>query len=353
VYERLRRLVGVGAAAFFADAVRMLQGPAPASFDPGTDGEDRAGGPPDRLETASHLIGHCMREVESAVRKLLISGIGLPPKPKKKKSNVKAGAAATPPDETHLREVKAILTDFGIPLGAGPALFWIDLATKSSKQGLHRRAHRSNQGPPRPVEAELRGAWDSFLGLLEVLLDEFEGRYTASVYQRLDRLAAIIAPTDFDVSELKQLPYTDATHRYFFSKVASPEWLPKLKDAGFFDHPPEPVQEAEGFRFPPWPQADYLARMAPNLPTTVREIIESVQTSNTSVQWQLVEIARVLPLDDVLKLVPTVRSWVPWLRRFEFVDPLLQYIKALSDGGYGNEAVAVLADFYGVRGQAK
>ena len=36
-----RRLVGLGAAAFFVDAVRLLQGPVPASFDPATAGEDR------------------------------------------------------------------------------------------------------------------------------------------------------------------------------------------------------------------------------------------------------------------------------------------------------------------------
>lgn len=329
----------------------MLQGPAPASFDPSTAGSDRPSDATERLETASHLIGHCMREVESAVRELLISGIALPPNPKKKKSSAKTGAA-TPQDDTHLREVKAILADFAIPLGAGPALFWIDLATKSSQEGLHRRAHRNNQGPPRPVNAGLRAAWDSFLGLLEVLLDIFEARYTASVYQRLDRLAAIVAPTDNDVSELKQLPYTDATHRYFFGKVASSGWLAKLNDAGFFDHPPEPVQEEDGFRLPPWPQADYLARVAAALPTAVREIIEAVQTTNTTVQWQLVEIARVLPIDDAVKLVPLVRSWVPSLRRFEFVDPLLQYIKALSDGGHGDEAVALLADLYGVEGEA-
>lgn len=329
----------------------MLQGPGSASFDPSTAGEDRPGDATDRLDTASHLIGHCMREVESAVRVLLISGIALPPKPKKNKSSATTGAA-TPQEDTHLREVKAILADFGIPLGAGPALFWIELATKSSKQGLHRRAHRNNQGPPRPVDAAFRGAWDSFLGLLELLLDTFEGRYTASVYQRLDRLAAIVSPTDGNVAELKQLPYTDATHRYFFGKVASAEWLLKLKDAGFFDHPPEPVQEEEGFRLPPWPQADYLARAASNLPTPVREIIENVRTNNTTVQWQLVEIAHVLPIDDSVKLVPTIRSWVPSLRRSEFVDPLLQYIKALSDGGHGDEAVALMADLYGVKGEA-
>lgn len=351
MYERLRRLVGVGPAAFFADAVRMLQGPPRASFAPGTDGEDRAGDASERLETASHLIGHCMREVESAVRELLISGIAMPPKPKQKKGRARTGAA-TPQDETHLRQVKAILADFGIPLAAGPALFWLDLATRNSKQGLNRRAHRNHQGPPRQVDDGLRGAWDSFVGLLEVLLDTFEARYTASVYQRLDRLAANVSPTDNDVSELKQLPYTDATHRYFFGKVTSPEWLPMLKDAGFFDHPPDPVQEEEGFRLPPWPQADYLARVAPNLPTVVREIIETVQTSNTNIQWQLVEIARDLPIDESVKLVPTIRSWVSELRRFEYVDPLLQYITALSEGGHGDEAVALLADLYGVEGEA-
>jgi hypothetical protein len=188
--------------------------------------------------------------------------------------------------------------------------------------------------------------------LLEVLLDTYEARYPASVYQRLDRLADIVSPTDEDFRELRKLPYTEATHRYFFGKATSHEWLPKLKDAGFFDHPPEPVQEEEGFRLPSWPQADYLARVAPHVPALVRETVESVITSNATVQWQLVQVALALPVSESVSLVPKIRSWVPSLRRFDFVEPLLDYITALSEGGYGDEALALLADLYDVEGNA-
>lgn len=340
----------MGAAAFFSDAVRILQGPPPASFVPGAEPEARAGDTLSQLETASHLVGHCMREIESAVRALLISGIALPPKPRKPRKSKTKAVAGSPEgqDDKHLRQVRAVIADFGIPVESGPATFWLDLATSSSKQALARRAHRNNLGPPRPLDDELRKAWDSFVALLDALLDIFESRYTASVYQRLDTLAAITSPTDAQVSELKRLPYTDATHRYFFRKVTSPEWLPTLRDAGFFDQPPEPVQEEEGVRLPSWPQADFMARVAPHHPTVVREIIESVRTNNTQVQRQLVEIAHGLPIDEAVRLVPTILSWVPSLRRFEFVDPLIQYIATLSDRARGDEAVMILAALYGV-----
>lgn len=351
MYERLRRLVGLGAAAFFFDAVRILQGPRPASFNPGTDGEESPGDRSHRLETASHLIGHCMREVEALVRELLISGIPKEPVSKKAKRRAKKGVCITKNDGQRT-QVKAILADFGIPLTDAAAQWWVELATYGSKEGLARRAHRNGQGPPRPVDAGLRKAWESFVSLLEVLLDTFEARYTASVYQRLDRLADIESPTEGDIRELKQLPYTEATHRYFFGKATSPEWLFKLKDAGFFDHPPEPVQEEEGFRLPSWPQADYLARVAPKLPNLVRETIDTVRTSNATVQWQLVQVALVLPISESVELASAIRSWVPSLRRFDLVEPLIQYITAVADGGYGDEALALLAALYAVEGNA-
>ena len=132
----------------------------------------------------------------------------------------------------------AILTDFDIPLDAGPALFWIDLATKSSKQGLHRRAHRNNQGPPRPVGAELRGAWDSFVGLLEVLLDEFEGRlHRLCVFDRND--AVLTDPfhgisnhcADNRISR-KALEQRGTLALAIIRAAAKGQELPELKNAG-------------------------------------------------------------------------------------------------------------------------
>ncbi len=250
--------------------------------------------------------------------------------------------------------MKAILTDFGIALDSPVAQYWIEVATPNSEEALHRRAHRNDQGSPRPVDAGLQNAWQSLVKLLDELLDRFEGRYTASVYDRLDRLATTANPSAADVAELKtKLPHTDAAHRYFFGKVTSPGWLPKLKDAGLFANPPEPIQEEDGIRLPPWPQADYLARVAIAEPNAVRGIIANVHTTNTTVQWQLMEIVRALPVSEAVKLVPKVHSWVPGLRRFEFVDPLLQFIALLSDGGHGDEAVGLLAELYGLEDEAE
>jgi hypothetical protein len=52
--DRLRRLVGPGAAAFYRDACSLM-------------------GSPDRLLTASHLVAHALREIESSLRHALTS----------------------------------------------------------------------------------------------------------------------------------------------------------------------------------------------------------------------------------------------------------------------------------------
>ena len=296
-----------------------------------------------------------MREIESAVRELLLSGIPQPPKAAsgKRRRNT-ASNAIRPPADAHVTQVKAILIDFGIPLESPPALYWIELATKGSKESLHRRAHRNDLGHPRPIDTGLQDAWDSLLRLLDELLDRFESRYTASVYDRLDRLAQVSAPSSADVATLKtRLPHTDATHRYFFGKVSSAGWLLPLNEAGFFDNPPEPIQDEDGsIQLPGWPQAEYLARVSEEMPAEVSEIIAKVKTQNPRVQWQLVEIASRLPAGHGVKLVPVVRTWIPELRRFEFVDPLLQFITVLSDGGCGDESLSLLAELYDVEDKA-
>ena len=94
----------------------------------------------------------------------------------------------------------------------------------------------------------------------------------------------------------------------FFSELENSEWLSPLTALGAFKSPPEPQLDAEGVeRVLPWPQGDYLVRMAADEPSQVAKILESVANSaNPWVQRALVSAASKLPADRAVQLVPAI-----------------------------------------------
>jgi hypothetical protein len=100
--------------------------------------------------------------------------------------------------------------------------------------------------------------------------------------------------------------------RYFFERLQNPHWLRHLKDRGVFAAPPRPWIDAEGqTRLPPWPEADYLARMAAHEPELAVEIVRTAgSTTNSLVHQQFVEVALAVPADLSARLAPLVREWL-------------------------------------------
>jgi len=101
-------------------------------------------------------------------------------------------------------------------------------------------------------------------------------------------------------------------YRYFFDKLENPEWLEPLWKKGFFKQPPEPMQdEEEGtIRFPPWPEARYLVRMAKYKPELVAQIIKDMEdTKNISVIEDLVDAALAIPPEISATLVEKALKW--------------------------------------------
>ena len=119
-------------------------------------------------------------------------------------------------------------------------------------------------------------------------------------------------PTPEQVDQAVALFVYAEHYRYFFDRLENPEWLEPLWDKGFFKHPPQPVwDEGEGtIRFPPWPEARYLARMAKHKPELVAKIIRDMDdTENASVQSDLVDAALVMPPEISATLVEKVLKW--------------------------------------------
>src|SRR5271166_4081088 len=86
-------------------------------------------------------------------------------------------------------------------------------------------------------------------------------------------------------------------YEYFFGKLTSPDWIAPLQRKGRFSHPPETVVGDNYIQFPPWPEGDYLVRMAPLAPQAVFDAIEAVAyaSDNELVHQVLLQIAAELP----------------------------------------------------------
>jgi hypothetical protein len=130
----------------------------------------------------------------------------------------------------------------------------------------------------------------------------------------------------------------DQQHRrHFFERLENPRWLRHLRDRGVFATPPRPWIDAEGqTRLPAWPEAGYLARMAPHEPQLAVEIVRTAgSTTNSLVHRDFIEVALAVPTDLSVQLAPLVREWLnspsaDWLNAHR----LAELVAHLARGGH-------------------
>ena len=103
-------------------------------------------------------------------------------------------------------------------------------------------------------------------------------------------------------------------YRYFFERVDR-SWLLFLKENGFFRRAPDPEHEGDYIRFPLWPESQYLARIANELPKDViRTLLDCKLTdkSNPRVYEDFVDAAIRMPQDIGVKLIKKIEreKWI-------------------------------------------
>jgi hypothetical protein len=108
---------------------------------------------------------------------------------------------------------------------------------------------------------------------------------------------------------------------YFFSKLKDASWLPFLLEEGFFRNPipPETGTTDDGqtwFRYPSWPESQYLARIAAQAPEQVVKAIECIpaDTPNPRVHQDVIVAAASLPAELAARVA---RREARWLGRYE------------------------------------
>lgn len=311
IYEELRELVGPGPAAFFRDACWLMSNPG-------------------HLETTAHLVGHCLREIESAIRQVYLplakSGFADQPERSDESSSM-----------NQKEQIRVILGLLGIQENTPEAKAWFEFADK-----LHGIAHRRGLDVPRPV-SEIKEFWESSQLLLQILLRALREKFLLWI-EILDQLLKKPRPAKEDLKRLSQeVPNNRVARQHFFDRLENPEWLEPLWKRGFFKHPPQPERnEEEGtVRFPPWPEARYLARMAKCRPELVAQIIREMDsTDNAAVISDLVDVLLAIPANISAGLVEKAKQWAecPYLLVPEKVG---QFIAYLANGGKAEEAMGI------------
>ncbi|MGW4152599.1 hypothetical protein ACWEDF_05530 [Micromonospora chersina] len=105
----------------------------------------------------------------------------------------------------------------------------------------------------------------------------------------------------------------DAQHRrVFFERLENPRWVAALNSRNVFDSPPEATTDGAGREtWRPWPEGEYLVRMAALVPPTVVEILVRVSdTVNPYVQDLVVQAALELPPEEARRLVPAIERYL-------------------------------------------
>jgi hypothetical protein len=104
---------------------------------------------------------------------------------------------------------------------------------------------------------------------------------------------------------------------YFFSNQKDASWLPFLLEEGFFENPiaPETGTTDEGqtwFRFPNWPESQYLARVATEAPEQVVDAIERIPktTANPRVHEDVIVAATSLPGELAAQVARREQRWL-------------------------------------------
>ena len=124
------------------------------------------------------------------------------------------------------------------------------------------------------------------------------------------------------ISKVKaKLSSSRAAYDHFFATIQDPAWIAPLADAGFFKKP-DPAIKQDGFiSFPPWPESQYLLRMADKVPDEVLQVIRNNMDSLAGTDNQRVheDILQVLLKVDTSKAVRFTSVVVDLIEKTSFL----------------------------------
>lgn len=162
-------------------------------------------------------------------------------------------------------------------------------------------------------------------------------------------------PADFDPPERAAVESVlvrlgDLQHRrLFFERLQNPWWVRSLDAVGAFDRAPDlQADEAGELRFRPWPEGEYLARMAGAVPEDVAAVFLRLGSPPNPYIARLVTAAAAnMPAGSATRLAPLIGDYLQeaWSH---YLDPLdvVGVINVLAAGGDLRAAARLAAHAY-------
>lgn len=262
------------------------------------------------LPSASMLMHHMIRELDSALREVLREVPGREMKDKAKG------------ESNHAAEIKAIAAALGLEQAVIEA--WSILPDRQ-----HEWAHRHDLARPAPVDQEVLERIATLEWAFDQVLEAFADRF-GMIHRRLRSLAERAHPTLADAERLrKEFPQDSLTYSEFY-RLAGPQWLDPLEQDGAFAEPPGVGEKGDSFPF--WPAMAYLLRTARLVRPGAGED-SSTAAATIAVHERIARIAAAVPESDNARvgadLATLARSLGP-----ELAAGLVPRLRAALDAAY-------------------
>lgn len=185
--------------------------------------------------------------------------------------------------------------------------------------------------PGGPPPDDVRRAFETLGDLLYGL----RGPYF-STEAELNQLLEVKEPCDADVQRLHAIQLRPVQRYYFFGRLENPKWIEPLRRAGHFKSPPDRQVNPDGsWRARPWPEGEYLVRVAPKAERSVVDVLKALPEGNENpVVWQAVaKAACQMPADAGVGLVPKLNDALRTPGARLFSESVVDLVVRLADGG--------------------
>jgi hypothetical protein len=156
-------------------------------------------------------------------------------------------------------------------------------------------------------------------------------------------------PPDEELIREVLLRTGDLQHRrVFFDALENPLWVAPLAEREAFIAPELVIGDDGTLRSPPWPEGDYLARVADRVPEDVARVLsQHTRTENVFVQRTILKAAARMPAEIAARLSDDIATF--FLRPYRsWLDPadVVALIRNLAEGGQGQKALRLAQNVY-------
>ncbi|GAA2116823.1 hypothetical protein GCM10009780_75520 [Actinomadura alba] len=285
-----------------------------------------------RLATASHLLSHLAREIDSGLRELLTAM--LPTKRQEHLDSLREEGSRDAPR----RHVIAEICDFlGVPTENEVCRVWVSLE-------WHGRAHRGPLREPRTLDDRFLRSWNQFDYVLHEVARRFEASFLTAL-PLIDALAALTCPTKDDLARLKnQVPQSMVAMERFYA-AAGPGWFPLLRRGGFFRNPANLRPDDAGMvTYVPWPAGPYLVRMAaePKYAAEVITLFSELDTDNPQAGESAADVALVVSPKHAARLAAKLTQFLASFAQWALPSKASEVVVRLAAEGEQHAALTIV-----------